>query len=156
EAPGHGGNVRHVSLFFPCGQFNRTLPCKLRIPFRLSFKLFFRLPMKENHSTGGNPLHSAIRREILPVDAVLPRLVDALRAGNAAVLVAPTGAGKTTRVPPALLAAGIAGIAGIGGGGRVLVLEPRRVAARAAARPIARGGGGRLGEEVGYHGPLRP
>jgi ATP-dependent helicase HrpB len=80
----------------------------------------------------------------LPVDEVLPRLTAALGAGNAAVLVAPTGAGKTTRVPPALLAAGI------GGDGRIVLLEPRRVAARAAARRIAEEGGWRLGEEVGY------
>jgi ATP-dependent RNA helicase HrpB len=83
-------------------------------------------------------------REPLPIDAVLPRLLAVLSAGNAAVLVAPTGAGKTTRVPPALRAAGV------GGGGQVVVLEPRRVAARAAARRMAEEEGGRLGEEVGY------
>ena len=80
----------------------------------------------------------------LPIDEALPRLLAALRTGNAAVLVAPTGAGKTTRVPPALLTAGI------GGDGRIVLLEPRRVAARAAARRIAEEGGWRLGEEVGY------
>jgi len=60
------------------------------------------------------------------------------------VLVAPPGAGKTTRVPPALAAAGI------GGSGRLVVLEPRRIAARAAARRIADERGWRVGEEVGY------
>ncbi len=80
----------------------------------------------------------------LPIDAVLPALVAALRAGPAAVLVAPPGAGKTTRVPPALAAAGI------GGGGQIVVLAPRRIAARAAARRIADERGWRLGEEVGY------
>jgi ATP-dependent helicase HrpB len=60
------------------------------------------------------------------------------------VLRAPTGAGKTTRVPPAVLDAGLAGA------GRVVVLEPRRLAARAAARRMAEERGGRLGEEVGY------
>jgi ATP-dependent helicase HrpB len=83
-------------------------------------------------------------REPLPIDEVLPGLIAALQKGNAAVLVAPTGAGKTTRVPPALLAAGI------GGDGLLLLLEPRRVAARAAARRMAEEGGFRLGEEVGY------
>ncbi len=83
-------------------------------------------------------------REPLPIDEVLPRLSAALQEGNTAVLVAPTGAGKTTRVPPALLAAGI------GGGGLLILLEPRRVAARAAARRMAEEGGFRLGEEVGY------
>jgi ATP-dependent helicase HrpB len=80
----------------------------------------------------------------LPIDEVLPAVVSALRAGAAAVLTAPPGAGKTTRVPPALLAAGVAGA------GRVVVLEPRRIAARAAARRIAAEQGWRVGEEVGY------
>lgn len=80
----------------------------------------------------------------LSVAAVLPRLVAALAAGPAAVLVAPPGSGKTTLVPPALLAAGI------GGSGRIVMLQPRRLAARAAARRIAELGGWRLGEEVGY------
>ena len=80
----------------------------------------------------------------LPIDEVLPALIAALRAGPAAVLIAPTGAGKTTRVPPALLAAGI------GGGGQIVILEPRRIAARAAARRMAGEGGWTLGREVGY------
>jgi ATP-dependent helicase HrpB len=81
----------------------------------------------------------------LPIDEVLPGLLDALRQHPAAVLRAPTGAGKTTRVPPALLDAGLAN------GGRILLLEPRRLAARAAARRMAAERGGRLGDEVGYH-----
>ncbi len=80
----------------------------------------------------------------LPIDNVLPELVDTLRAGPSAVLVAPTGAGKTTRVPPALLAAGIAGER------RIVMLEPRRIAARAAARRMAEENGWTLGGEVGY------
>ena len=80
----------------------------------------------------------------LPIDEVLPELIAALRQGSAAVLIAPTGAGKTTRVPPALLAAGI------GGGQRIVILEPRRIAARAAARRMAEEGGWTLGREVGY------
>ena len=76
----------------------------------------------------------------LPVDEALPELLAALREGNAAVLIAPTGAGKTTRVPPALLELP----------GKIVMLEPRRIAARAAARRIAEEGGWRLGEEVGY------
>ncbi len=75
----------------------------------------------------------------LPVDRVLPELVAALRDASGVVLVAPTGAGKTTRVPPALLEFG-----------SVVMLEPRRVAARAAARRIADERGTRLGGEVGY------
>jgi len=80
----------------------------------------------------------------LPVLAVLPDLVAALRSERRAVLVAPPGAGKTTLVPGALLDAGLAGA------GSVAVLQPRRVAARAAARRIAALRGGALGQEVGY------
>ncbi len=80
----------------------------------------------------------------LPIDPVLPDVVAALRRGPAVVVRAPPGAGKTTRVPPALLDAGVIG------SGRILVLEPRRVAARAAARRMAAERGGRLGDEVGY------
>lgn len=80
----------------------------------------------------------------LPIDSVLPRLVEALRQHSSAVLVAPTGAGKTTRVPPALLDAGLAGA------GQVVMLEPRRLAARAAARRIAEERGVELGSEVGF------
>jgi ATP-dependent helicase HrpB len=69
----------------------------------------------------------------LPVDEVLPELISALREGSSAVLIAPTGAGKTTRVPPALLASGISK------GERIVMLEPRRIAARAAARRMAEG-----------------
>lgn len=80
----------------------------------------------------------------LPVDARLPELLAALRRDGAAVLVAPPGTGKTTRVPPALLDE-------LAPTGQVVVLEPRRVAARAAAARIAEERGGRLGDEVGYH-----
>ena len=81
----------------------------------------------------------------LPIDAVLPELVAALRRGPCAVLRAPTGAGKTTRVPPALLDAGLSGSKCI------VMLEPRRLAARAAARRIAFERGVELGREVGFH-----
>ncbi|MDJ0523641.1 MAG: ATP-dependent helicase HrpB [Planctomycetota bacterium] len=80
-------------------------------------------------------------REPLPVDDVLPDLLGALRKAGAVVLKAPTGSGKTTRVPPALLDA----VEGL-----VIVLEPRRVAARAAARRIAAERGERVGETIGY------
>jgi ATP-dependent helicase HrpB len=80
----------------------------------------------------------------LPIDPVLPQLIDTLRTHSCVVLRAPTGAGKTTRVPPALLDAGLAGQ------GRVLLLEPRRLAARAEARRMAAERGGRLGDEIGY------
>ena len=57
----------------------------------------------------------------LPIDAALPALTDALAAGNRAVLVAPPGAGKTTRVPLVLAEESWTG------GGKILVLEPRRL-----------------------------
>ncbi len=81
-------------------------------------------------------------RPSLPIDAALPALRDAVRASGAFVLVAPPGAGKTTRVPPALLDFGVEG--------RVVLLQPRRVAARLCARRIADERGSRLGDEVGY------
>ncbi len=80
----------------------------------------------------------------LPIDLVLPQLVDALRGHASVVLRAPTGAGKTTRVPPALLDAGLAS------GKQLVLLEPRRLAARAAARRIASERGVELGGEVGW------
>lgn len=80
----------------------------------------------------------------LPIDGVLPELLQALDAGTNAVLVAEPGAGKTTRVPLALLDAGWCG------DGRILVLEPRRLAARAAARRMASELGEKPGETVGY------
>ena len=82
--------------------------------------------------------------EPLPIDQVLPALRDALRGGSSAVLQAPPGAGKTTRVPLALL--GEPWLAG----GRMVMLEPRRLAARAAARRMADTLGERVGDTVGY------
>ncbi|WP_029030438.1 ATP-dependent helicase HrpB [Salinarimonas rosea] len=79
----------------------------------------------------------------LPIDAVLADLAAALRAGPRAVLVAPPGAGKTTRVPLALLDEPWAR------GGKLVLLEPRRLAARAAAERMARTLGERVGETVG-------
>src|SRR6185437_3807365 len=76
----------------------------------------------------------------LPIDALLPGITDSLRRTPNLVIEAAPGAGKTTRVPPALLA--------LGGG--VLVLEPRRIAARMAARRVAAEMGEPVGETVGY------
>lgn len=80
----------------------------------------------------------------LPIDDALPGLTAALRARNAAVLVAPPGAGKTTRVPLALLNESWVA------GRRILVLEPRRIAARAAAERMAATLGENAGQTVGY------
>ncbi|MEL6346396.1 MAG: ATP-dependent helicase HrpB [Myxococcota bacterium] len=80
----------------------------------------------------------------MPVDRVLPELTAALLSHRAAVLTAPPGSGKTTRAPPALLDAGVAG------SGKVALLQPRRVAARMSARRIAWERGVRPGEEVGW------
>src|SRR5689334_7541127 len=80
----------------------------------------------------------------LPVDEALPRLKEALAARNAAVLVAPPGAGKTTRVPLALLDASWLQ------GHKIVMQEPRRLAARAAARRMAATLGEAVGETVGY------
>jgi ATP-dependent helicase HrpB len=80
----------------------------------------------------------------LPIDAALPQLTAALRARNAAVLVAPPGAGKTTRVPLVLAAEPWAA------GKKIIVLEPRRLAARAAAARMADALGEAVGDTVGY------
>ncbi len=87
----------------------------------------------------------SMRLTPLPIDTVLPEVLAALKQQPCAVLRAPTGAGKTTRVPPALLDSGLAGA------GRIILLEPRRLAARASARRMADERGQRLGEEIGYH-----
>jgi ATP-dependent helicase HrpB len=80
----------------------------------------------------------------LPIDDVLPQLLAALESNPLAVLVAPPGAGKSTRVPLALLGAGWRG------DGRIVMLEPRRLAARAVARRMAATLREDIGETVGY------
>ncbi|PQO23636.1 ATP-dependent helicase HrpB [Rhodobacteraceae bacterium WD3A24] len=81
--------------------------------------------------------------EALPIDSVLPELLAALRRAGRAVLQAPPGAGKTTRVPLALLTDGLVS-------GRIVMLEPRRLAARAAAERMAETLGEAVGRTVGY------
>ncbi len=80
----------------------------------------------------------------LPIESILPGLKDALRFRTSAVLVAPPGAGKTTRIPLALLEEPWLR------GRRILMLEPRRLAARAAARYMAASLDEQVGETVGY------
>ncbi|HYG10309.1 MAG TPA: ATP-dependent helicase HrpB [Pyrinomonadaceae bacterium] len=80
----------------------------------------------------------------LPIDSLLPEIVESLRETPRLVIEAPPGAGKTTRIPPALLDSGLAA------GGEILILEPRRIAARLAARQVAWERGESLGESVGY------
>lgn len=77
----------------------------------------------------------------LPIDPLIPEIGLKLSRGRNLVLEAPPGAGKTTRVPPALLSLGA---------GQVLVLEPRRLAARLAARRVAAELGEKVGETAGY------
>ncbi len=79
----------------------------------------------------------------LPIDAVVPELTGALRVNSCAVLVAPPGAGKTTKVPLVLAKEDWVKDR------RILVLEPRRLAARAAAERMAKTLGERVGETVG-------
>src|SRR5947209_15288159 len=76
----------------------------------------------------------------LPIDPHLAEIVAHVHAHGSAVVVAPPGSGKTTRIPPALAEAI----------GRTILLQPRRVAARALARRIAQERGWRLGEEIGW------
>jgi ATP-dependent helicase HrpB len=81
---------------------------------------------------------------MLPVEDVLPQLRAALAQRGEAVLVAPPGAGKTTRAPPALLGEPWAQ------SGKIILLSPRRIAARAAAARMAVERGERVGETIGY------
>jgi ATP-dependent helicase HrpB len=90
------------------------------------------------------PLSKPNMAEPLPIDAALPELTAALRAANAVVLVAPPGAGKTTRVPLVLAREPWATDR------KILVLEPRRLAARAAATRMASTLGEDVGATVGY------
>ena len=87
---------------------------------------------------------AGVRSPTFPIDALLPRIRESLRAHPRLVLEAPPGAGKTTQVPPALLDAQWLQ------GRRILMLEPRRVAARAAATFMARQRGEQVGETIGY------
>ena len=78
-------------------------------------------------------------RDVLPIDSFLPQIVADLRRSRALVVTAQPGAGKTTRVPPALL-----------DDGPLILLQPRRVAARAIARRIADERGWTIGREIGW------
>src|SRR5580704_12538540 len=80
-------------------------------------------------------------RAPLPIDSLLRQILTALDHHPSLVIEAPPGAGKTTRVPPALLSQVK---------GEVLVLEPRRLAARMAARRVAGELGETIGETVGF------
>jgi ATP-dependent helicase HrpB len=84
-----------------------------------------------------------VTRTPLPIDPVLPHILAALRDSSAIVLQAPPGAGKTTRVPPAVLDAGDLA-------GRIILLEPRRIAARAAARRMSVERGSLPGDLFGW------
>ncbi|MEM9639155.1 MAG: DEAD/DEAH box helicase, partial [Pseudomonadota bacterium] len=79
----------------------------------------------------------------LPIDTILPEAIAQLRKKTRLVLQAPPGAGKTTRVPLAILDAGVTK-------GKIIMLEPRRLAARAAAERMAETLGEDVGQTVGY------
>ena len=87
------------------------------------------------------PIKRVSRKPALPVDEILPEILRSLQQTPTLVLEAPPGAGKTTRVPPALLSL----VAG-----EIIVLQPRRIAARLAARRVAWEMNEEAGETVGY------
>lgn len=78
-------------------------------------------------------------RDSLPVDAYVDQIVATVREKRGAIIIAPPGSGKTTRVPPALIALG-----------PTILLQPRRVAARALTRRIAEEQGWKIGDEIGW------
>lgn len=78
---------------------------------------------------------------MLPIDAFIPQMIEKLKVHSSIVVTAAPGAGKTTRVPPGLVS---------GSSKKILVLEPRRIAALAAADRIATENNWKLGQEVGY------
>lgn len=80
----------------------------------------------------------------LPIWEIHSQIIDSLRTGNRLILSAPTGSGKTTQVPQMLLKAGMLG------DGQVVILQPRRLAARLLAARVAQELGVKLGREVGY------
>jgi ATP-dependent helicase HrpB len=84
-----------------------------------------------------------LSRTSLPIDPLLADIAGALAGSPSLVIEAPPGAGKTTRVPPALLAVGL-------GQGEILVLQPRRLPARLAALRVAEEMGEDVGRTVGY------
>jgi len=83
----------------------------------------------------------------LPIDSLVPKILGSFKLHPNAVVVAPPGSGKTTRVPPAIAFSGILPKEHPS----VVLLQPRRVAARAAAARMAAERGWKLGEEIGYH-----
>ena len=89
---------------------------------------------------------TAVNMTPLPIDPRIPEILARLREHRRLVLVAPPGAGKTTRVPVAIVKAGLLSR----DHSALVLLQPRRVAARAAAGRIAHENAWTLGEEVGY------
>ena len=83
-------------------------------------------------------------KDRLPIDAVLPDVVDALRTDKRVVLQAPPGAGKTTRVPLAVLQAGFCDC-------RIIMLEPRRLEARSSEKPKSQNQGEKERKTIGYN-----
>ena len=111
-----------------------------RMPHATPKTLYRRL----SHSRAAYSWDMSTRPAALPIDAALPELRSALADGSSAVLLAPPGAGKTTRAPLALLDEPWLA------GRKILLLEPRRLAARAAARRMAESLGETVGATVGF------
>lgn len=81
----------------------------------------------------------------LPIDALIPEVIEQLKQSSAVIVEAPPGSGKTTRIAPSLIDAGLCDSQR-----KAYLLQPRRVAAKATAQRIAAERGGQLGKEIGY------
>jgi ATP-dependent helicase HrpB len=113
-------------------------------PSSTAYQPFRSSPYNRKREIACTPYPFPVNRPAFPIDELLPRIRESLAAHPRLVLEAPPGAGKTTQVPPALLDAPWLA------GRKIVMLEPRRVAVRAAAQFMAKQRGEDAGGTVGY------
>jgi HrpA-like RNA helicase len=129
---------------YPIQNFYHTTKSKCFTHFQGRRRKF---PKEANFHASSNALWKS---EALPIDTVLDELLSALKDNNCCVLQAPPGAGKTTRVPLALLSQPSILPNGVSPENKVMILEPRILAAKASAARMAESLGEPVGKRVGY------